>query len=200
MLCTGAQTVATQDDHPISRGAPERGNRQVTAPKARGSLRSVLLAVAFVALIAPVVGIGAATAAPVPVPPAPIRPAPVPPVLPDDPYTLLAGNSYSSIGVIGGAIPGGGPLTVTFAEDERRVGLDAGCNQHAGAVTVNVDQLRIDRLASTMMACPAPRSEADGWLTRFTSVPLTWRVLGPVLALSSPVQTVVLVEQQPSTR
>ncbi|MEE3850060.1 META domain-containing protein [Gordonia sp. LSe1-13] len=200
MPCTGAQTVATQDDRHLSHRAAERGNRQVTAPKGLGSLRSVLLAVAFLALVAPVVGTGAATAAPVPVPPAPLRPAPVPPILPDDPYTLLAGHSYSSVGVIGGAIPGGGPLTVDFARGERRVGLDAGCNQHAGTVTVKGDQLRIDRLASTMMACPAPRSEADGWLTRFTSVPLTWRVLGPVLALSSPVQTVVLVEQQPSTR
>lgn len=147
-----------------------------------------------VALAVPALITAPAAAAPAPLPPAPIRPAPVPPVVPDDPYTLLADRTYSSVTVIGGSIPGGGPLVVAF-DDTRRVGMDAGCNSHAGGVTVTGDELRIHRLASTMMACPPPRADADDWLARFASVPLTWHVFGPVLTLSSPLQTVVLLEE-----
>lgn len=158
----------------------------------------ILLGVATLVVAAlTTTGPGLSAAAPAPIPPAPIRPAPAPP--PTEPgglSPLLADTTFTSVGVVGGAIPGGGPLTVTFGRDQR-VGLDAGCNQHGGRATTVGDRLRIGSLISTMMACPSPRSGADRWLARFASEPLTWHRVGPVLALSSPRQTVILTERTP---
>ncbi|MDY6809494.1 MAG: META domain-containing protein [Actinomycetota bacterium] len=191
MPVIGAQAPSPTSDRHTADGEPRRPRRT----RSRLLRRSVPMLATCLALTAPTLVTASAAAGPAPLPPAPIRPAPVPPVVPDDPYTLLADRTYSSVAVIGGSIPGGGPLVVAFDETPR-VGMDAGCNSHAGSVTASGDQLRIGRLASTMMACPPPRADADDWLARFTSVPLTWRVFGPILTLSSPLQTVVLIEEQ----
>ncbi|MCF3939508.1 MULTISPECIES: META domain-containing protein [Gordonia] len=164
-------------------------------PRGRHRRRSAPMLLLCSAILAQPLVAGPVAAAPAPVPPAPIRPAPVPPLPLDDPYALLAGRTYTSVTVIGGTIPGGGPVVIGF-DNAHRVGMDAGCNSHAGSVAVTGDRLRIGRLASTMMACPPPRADADEWLARFTSVPLVWRVIGPILTLSSPVHTVILLEDR----
>ena len=67
----------------------------------------------------------------------------------------LVGKTFTSTSVDGAAIPGGGPLMLTFPEPGR-VSLTAGCNRHIGPVTVDKTTLTIGELASTMMACPHP--------------------------------------------
>ncbi|AZG44675.1 META domain-containing protein [Gordonia insulae] len=189
MSFTGGEATTNRIDHPIP---AHRVGRRIGTASRRDRTRLTVTVVGLLALIAAILGATPATAVPAPRPPAPIRPLPVPP--PGDPLTPLTGKTYASVAVVGGAIPGGGPMTISFASDHR-VGLGAGCNRHLGTVTVAGDQLRVRAPISTMMACPPPRSGADSWLTTFTSVPLTWRAVGPVLTLSSPRQTVVLVER-----
>ncbi|MYR05395.1 META domain-containing protein [Gordonia sp. SID5947] len=145
-----------------------------------------VLATVLLAAMVSFLGIGSAVAAP--------APAPMPRPLPDTLPGTLVGKTYTSVAVVGGAIPGGGPMTVHFERPDR-IALGAGCNRHLGTATITSDHVRISTLVSTRMACTGPRAGADRWLTTFASVPLTWRAVGPVLALTSPRQTVVLVEQ-----
>ncbi|MFW0796848.1 META domain-containing protein [Gordonia sp. CPCC 205515] len=151
-------------------------------------------AVGVCAVAMSVLGVGAAAAAPTPVPPPNLKPAPVPPHRTPNAIDGFTGQTYESVAVIGGTIPGGQKLVVAFGP-RGRIGLNAGCNQHAGTASMAGDQLRIGQLVSTMMACPGPRAGADRWLASFTSVPLTWRAAGPVLILSSPRQTVILIRR-----
>ncbi|QHN26638.1 META domain-containing protein [Gordonia pseudamarae] len=105
----------------------------------------------------------------------------------------LVGKRFTSTSVDGAAIPGDGPLVITFPE-EGRVSLTAGCNQHIGTVTVDPTRLTFGTLASTQMACPPPRDGADAWLADFTDKPLTWSLDGPELTLKDGPRTVVLIE------
>lgn len=84
----------------------------------------------------------------------------------------LVGATYLSTTVNGPQIPGGGPLEVSFPE-AGRMAATAGCNRHTGAVTITDTTLTAQALASTMMACPGDRGQADAWLADFFSAPLT---------------------------
>lgn len=118
----------------------------------------------------------------------PVSPAPSKALIP------LGGKQYSSVAVLGGAIPGGGPLKASFGRDGR-VAFDAGCNILMGSARVAGDRLTVSgQLAQTLMACPGPKRGADNWVRDLVSAPLTWRLVGPALFLSSPRQTVVLIE------
>lgn len=105
----------------------------------------------------------------------------------------LVGKTFTSTSVDGAAIPGRGPLVLTFPESGR-ISLTAGCNQHIGPVTVDKTTLTVGELASTMMACPPPRDGADAWLADFTDRPLTWSLRGRELTLKDGPRTVVLIE------
>ncbi|MGC5258784.1 META domain-containing protein [Gordonia sp. DT218] len=177
-----------QIDHPTPRREPDPGVRGSAQPRPIRPRRSVMLLLTTVLLTSmlSIFGIGSAAAAP--------APAPMPRPLPESLPGMLVGKSYSSVAVLGGVIPGGGPMTVHFQRPDR-IALSAGCNRHLGTANISSDHVRIHTLVSTRMACPGPRAGADQWLATFTSVPLTWRAFGPVLVLSSPRQTVALVEQ-----
>ncbi|MGV9712051.1 META domain-containing protein [Gordonia sp. NPDC003424] len=166
----------------------------VARPASRTSTsRATAGLVGAIALAASVLGAGQSAAAPAPVAPPNMKPAPISPHRLPNAIDGFAGRTYESVAVFGGVIPGGGPLRLAFGR-QGALGLTAGCNQHVGRGSITGDQLRIGRLASTMMACPGPRADADRWLTTFVSVPLTLHAIGPVLTLSSPRQTVILVE------
>lgn len=105
----------------------------------------------------------------------------------------LVGKTFTSTSVDGAAIPGGGPLVLTFPESGR-VSLTAGCNQHIGPVSVEKATLTVGPLASTKMACPPPRDGADAWLAEFTDKPLAWSLRDRELTLRDGPRTVVLVE------
>ena len=104
----------------------------------------------------------------------------------------LVGKTFTSTSVDGAAIPGGGPLMLTFPEPGR-VSLTAGCNRHIGPVTVDKTTLTIGELASTMMACPPPKDGADAWLADFTDQPLKWSLHGHEVTLKDGPRTVVLI-------
>lgn len=106
----------------------------------------------------------------------------------------FVGKSYSSTTVTGPQIPGGGPLQVTFPA-ANRISLFAGCNRHVGEMKVDGSVLRLASLASTMMACPGPRSGADDWINTFTKEPLTWYSVGHALVLTAEGTQVLLMEK-----
>lgn len=85
----------------------------------------------------------------------------------------LVGTTFLSTGITGAPIPGGGPLEVTFP-NPGRIAATAGCNRHLGEVTFDGTTMTAGPLASTMMACPGPRGEADAWITDFFAAPLDW--------------------------
>lgn len=89
-----------------------------------------------------------------------------------DPASLV-GKTFVSDVVEGTAIPGGGPLEVSFPE-EGRIRATAGCNRHAGTVTFDGGTLTTGPLAGTRMACAGERGNADAWLSDFFSGPVTW--------------------------
>lgn len=105
----------------------------------------------------------------------------------------LVGKTFTSTSIDGAAIPGGGPLVLTFPESGR-ISLTAGCNQHIGPVAVEKSTLTVGALASTRMACPPPRDGADAWLADFTDKPLAWSLRDRELTLKDGPRTVVLVE------
>ncbi|WP_244970699.1 META domain-containing protein [Gordonia jinghuaiqii] len=105
----------------------------------------------------------------------------------------FVGKTYSSTTVTGTQIPGGGPLEVSFPA-ANRIALSAGCNRHVGEMRVEGSALRLSSLASTMMACPGPQGDADGWITRFTQEPLTWYSVGQALVLVGSGSQVLLTE------
>nr|WP_131733382.1 META domain-containing protein [Gordonia paraffinivorans] len=111
---------------------------------------------------------------------------------PADPH--FVGRSYTSTVVNSAQIPGGGPLQVSFPA-ANRISLTAGCNRHIGELQVDGPLLRLGALASTMMACPGPRAQADDWITSFTSEPLTWYSVGQALVLVGPDAQVLLTEK-----
>ena len=66
-------------------------------------------------------------------------------------------------------------LTLTFTSDS--VTANAGCNTLRGRAKVDGDELVVEEMASTMMACVASLSEQDVWLTTFlTSRPTIERL------------------------
>ena len=89
-----------------------------------------------------------------------------------DPSSLV-GKTFLSTEVTGSAIPGGGPLEISFPQPGR-IAATAGCNRHMGEVTFSGTTMTPGQLASTMMACPGPAEQADAWLADFLSAPLTW--------------------------
>lgn len=144
------------------------------------------------ALAATTLGLSAALAAPAHAAPQPSTPQA--PMASTHQLGALGGKDYASLAVLGGVIPGGGPLKASFGRDGR-VSFDAGCNRMLGTARTAGDRLTVSgQLAQTLMACPAPRQRADDWVRSFVSVPLTWHLAGPVLSLSSPRQTVILME------
>ncbi|MFT3715094.1 MAG: META domain-containing protein [Gordonia sp. (in: high G+C Gram-positive bacteria)] len=116
---------------------------------------------------------------------------------PADP-SMLAGTTFlaSADGVTGPPIPGGGPLEVSFPEKDR-ISATAGCNRHNGGVSFDGHTLTAGPLASTMMACPGERMQADAWLADLFSAPLQWSVGDDhVLTLSRGDRTVRLAPRR----
>jgi heat shock protein HslJ len=69
----------------------------------------------------------------------------------------------------------GTKVTLMFTADS--VAVNAGCNTLRGRAKVDEDELVMEEPASTMMACEAPLTEQDVWLTKFlTSRPTIERL------------------------
>ena len=104
------------------------------------------------------------------------------------------GHTYVSTDVSGTPIPGGGPLTLTFADG--RVSADSGCNTSTGPVSFDGKVLRVSEMASTMMACTGAKSGADDWQNGLLQSVPTWKLTGSTLTLSGEGTTVTLLDKK----
>ncbi|MET8800070.1 META domain-containing protein [Nocardia sp. NPDC004568] len=116
------------------------------------------------------------------------EPAPTPP----EPTPW--GHTYISTEVTGTPIPGGGPLTLTFADD--RISAEAGCNTHSGAVDLRDHVLHVSELASTLIGCPGDRAGSDAWVDDLLRADPTWQLDQDRLTLTGKGATVVLTDKK----
>lgn len=112
----------------------------------------------------------------------------------DTPPATLMGRSFVSTAVTGSTIPGGGPLTVSFADG--RIIANAGCNTATGPVDLQGNTLQVGQLASTLMACPGDRSDADGWQQGLLSAQPTWTLVGDTFTLKGNGITVTMLDHK----
>ncbi|MFD4430178.1 META domain-containing protein [Nocardia sp. NPDC058497] len=115
------------------------------------------------------------------------------PKAPDDTATPM-GHTYISTEVEGDPIPGGGPMTLTFADG--RVSANSGCNTSTGAVDLSNQVLHTESLASTLMACTDDRVTADRWQNSLLESDPTWRLDGDKLTLTGEAVTVHLTDKE----
>ncbi|WP_063126466.1 META domain-containing protein [Nocardia fusca] len=115
--------------------------------------------------------------------PAPTAPEPTP-----------MGHTYISTEVTGTPIPGGGPLTLAFADD--RISAEAGCNTHSGAVDLRDHILHVSELASTLVGCPGDRAGSDTWVGDLLRADPTWQLDQDRLTLTGKGTTVVLTDKK----
>ncbi|MBF6088017.1 META domain-containing protein [Nocardia cyriacigeorgica] len=113
---------------------------------------------------------------------------------PTGPAPTPMGHTYISTEVEGAPIPGGGPLTLTFAEG--RVSASAGCNTHSGAVELDGNTVKVSGLASTLMACPGEKMGADEWLSDLLNASPSWRLDDARLTLEGNNTTVVMMDKE----
>ncbi|MFC3962927.1 META domain-containing protein [Nocardia jiangsuensis] len=104
------------------------------------------------------------------------------------------GRTFLSTTVDGTPIPGGGPLTLRFAEGH--VSANAGCNTTTGPVSFDGDVLRVGELAGTLMGCPGDRADADQWVARLLNATPTWQLTDGRLTLRAEGQTVELLDKK----
>jgi len=109
----------------------------------------------------------------------------------DDP--VPNGRTFVSVRVDGDQIPGGGPLVVGF--DNGRISAYAGCNRGSGPADLP-DGVLVTRLAITMMACPPPAGDADGWMVDFLEGRPRWTLTGDTLTLTGGAGTVTMRDKQ----
>ncbi len=111
----------------------------------------------------------------------------------DDTATPM-GHTYVSTEVDGDTIPGGGPMTLTFADG--RISANSGCNTSSGTVDLSDHILRTSPLAGTLMACAGGRERADTWQNSFLESAPRWRVDGDRLTLTGETVTVHLTDKK----
>lgn len=99
------------------------------------------------------------------------------------------GRTFVSVDVVGEQIPGGGPLTLGFADG--RLSAFAGCNRGSGPADLSDGHLST-RLATTMMGCPPPLGDADSWMARFLEARPAWTLDADTLTLRTDAATVTL--------
>lgn len=99
-------------------------------------------------------------------------------------------------------MPAGHAFVMTF--DGSRLAIHGGCNQMNGNWRVSRQgQLRVGRLAATMMACEPPLMQADTALVSLLAQPLQMQVTpgsAPSLRLSAPGKQTLVFDGQPTPR
>lgn len=105
----------------------------------------------------------------------------------------LNGRTFVSVQVDGDQIPGGGPLTVGF--DNNQISTFAGCNRGSGTADLSDGRITT-QLAMTMMACPPPAGDADAWVSTFFDAKPAWSLAGDDLTLRTDAATVTLRDKK----
>ncbi|MGW5075503.1 META domain-containing protein [Rhodococcus sp. NPDC004095] len=114
---------------------------------------------------------------------------------PASPQADLLGRTFVSTTVVGTQIPGGGPLTVSFAAPDRLAGT-AGCNRATGTADFSGGRITTGPLATTMMACVGERGASDAWLADFFAASPEWDVDGDTLHLRTDASAVTLLDKK----
>ncbi|MGW0182487.1 META domain-containing protein [Nocardia sp. NPDC003345] len=113
---------------------------------------------------------------------------------PAAPEPTPMGHTYISTEVTGAPIPGGGPLTLTFADG--RISAAAGCNTHTGAVDLRDHVLHVSDLASTLIGCAGDRAGSDAWVGDLLRGDPTWGLERDRLTVTGKNTTVVLTDKK----
>ncbi|MCX5042529.1 META domain-containing protein [Aldersonia sp. NBC_00410] len=110
---------------------------------------------------------------------------------PDDPTPM--GHEFVSTEVQGAPIPGGGPLELGFADEQ--ISAFAGCNRASASVDLSDGKVTTGDLATTMMACPGDRGDADAWVATLLGAQPAWALDGDTLTLRTGDQVVTLLDR-----
>ncbi len=110
----------------------------------------------------------------------------------DAPVTL-DGRTFVSTEVTGQTLVPETELTISF--EDGRLAAVAGCNTMIGGYELDGDELIVDQLAQTLMACMGDLGEQDAWVAALLSGRPTVTLAGESLTLASDEVTVVLQDQ-----
>ncbi|MFC7447414.1 META domain-containing protein [Rhodococcus daqingensis] len=110
----------------------------------------------------------------------------------------LQGRTFISTEVEGTPIPGGGPLTVEFAQPDR-ISMTAGCNRGNSTVDLSDGKMVTGPIATTMMACVGDTAGADEWMTSLFEAGPAWTLTGETLTLTTGDTAVTLVDKKVAT-
>ena len=101
----------------------------------------------------------------------------------------LRGRTFLSTGVTENGqakqLVAGTRIRLSFDEEGRRIGVDAGCNHIGGDARVEGGRLVAGDMAMTAMGCDGGRSEQDAWLAKLLSDKPTVRSSGTELVLAN---------------
>lgn len=99
----------------------------------------------------------------------------------------LRGRTFLSTGVTENGqtkqLVAGTRIRISFGEEGRRIGVNAGCNHMGGEARVENGRLVAGEMAMTAMGCDGGRSEQDEWLAKFLTGAPTISSTGSELVL-----------------
>jgi heat shock protein HslJ len=111
----------------------------------------------------------------------------------------LRGRTFLSTGVTENGQPkqlvSGTRIRLSFGEEGRRIGANAGCNHIGGDARVEGGRLVAGDMAMTAMGCDGGRSEQDDWLVKFLTGTPTVRVSGTELVLANNTTEIRLLDR-----
>jgi heat shock protein HslJ len=111
----------------------------------------------------------------------------------------LRGRTFLSTGVTenGQAKPlvAGTRIRLSFDEEGRRIGANAGCNHMGGDARVEGGRLVAGDMAMTAMGCDGGRGEQDAWLAKFLADKPTIRSSGTELVLANNTTEIRLLDR-----
>jgi heat shock protein HslJ len=102
----------------------------------------------------------------------------------------LEGRTFVSTALEGRELVAGSTISLSF--EEGRVAAQAGCNTLSGGFTIDGDELDVEQLAQTQMACDQPLMDQDTWLAAFLGDDPTITLDGDQLTLAEDGVTVTL--------
>jgi heat shock protein HslJ len=102
----------------------------------------------------------------------------------------LEGRTFVSTALEGRELVAGSTISLSF--EEGRVAAQAGCNTLSGGFTIDGDELDVEQLAQTQMACDQPLMDQDTWLAAFLGDDPTITLEGDQLTLAEDGVTITL--------
>jgi heat shock protein HslJ len=111
----------------------------------------------------------------------------------------LRGRTFLSTAVTenGQAKPlvAGTRIRLSFDEEGRRIGANAGCNHLGGEARIEGGRLVAEEMGMTAMGCDGGRGEQDAWLAKFLADKPTIRASGAELVLANNTTEIRLLDR-----